>query len=214
MQKSERNAVVLVHGIFDSSSVMKPLRNALESQGFRALAPDLLPCDGSVSVATLAAELASFIQRNLSDDEAFSIVAFSMGGLISRYYLQCLNGLSRAQTLITLGAPHNGSALAFFRIGDGFRDLRQGSKLLGELKRTEERLRPLNPLSIYTPFDLMIAPFTSSIWRVATNLSFPIPIHCGLLSSPKVHRAIFEHLSRHQSLNSRSIDCASQSLSL
>ncbi len=211
MQKSERNAVersavVLVHGIFDSSSVMKPLRLALEARGFRTFAPDLLPCDGSASIAMLAAELRQFIQKHLDEDDAFSIVAFSMGGLISRYYLQCLNGISRTQTLITLGAPHNGSALAFFRIGDGFRDLRQGSKLLGELKRTEERLRPLNPLSIYTPFDLMIVPYTSSIWRVAKNISVAVPIHCSLLSSPKIHGLIFSHLLAHQT--------QSQSLSL
>ncbi|MFN3345237.1 MAG: esterase/lipase family protein [Chloroherpetonaceae bacterium] len=191
--------VVLVHGLFDNSSVMKPLRLALETQGFRTFAPDLFPCDGSASIATLAKYLRQFIQQHLAEDDAFSIVAFSMGGLISRYYLQCLNGISRTQTLITLGTPHNGSALAFFRSGEGFRDLRQGSLLLRTLKETEDSLRPLYPLSIYTPFDLMIVPYTSSIWRVAKNVSISVPIHCSLLSSPKVHRVIFSHLLAHQS---------------
>lgn len=191
--------VVLVHGLFDNSSVMKPLRLALETQGFRTFAPDLLPCDGSASIATLAKELRQFVQQHLAEDDAFSIVAFSMGGLISRYYLQCLNGISRTQTLITLGTPHNGSALAFFRSGEGFRDLRQGSLLLRTLKETEDSLRPLYPLSIYTPFDLMIVPYTSSIWRVAKNVSISVPIHCSLLSSPKVHRVIFSHLLARQS---------------
>ncbi len=192
--------MLLVHGMFDSSSVMKPLRCALESQGFRTYSPDLVPCDGSASIATLAHQLDSFVQTHLAD-ERFCIVAFSMGGLIARYYLQCLNGMAHAQTLITLGTPHNGSALAFFRIGDGFRDLRQGSALLRTLRQTEDTLRPLNPLSIYTPFDLMIVPYTSSIWRIAKNVSVPLPIHCALLSSPKVHRFIFSHVSQRQSLN-------------
>ncbi len=190
--------LVLVHGLFDSSSVMKPLRLALETQGFRMFAPDLLPCDGSASIATLAAELRQFIQKHLAEDDTFSIVAFSMGGLVSRYYLQCLNGISRTQTLITLGTPHNGSALAFFRTGEGFRELRQGSLLLRTLKETEDSLRSLYPLSIYTPFDLMIVPYTSSIWRVAKNVSVALPIHCSLLSSPKVHGLIFSHLLAHQ----------------
>jgi len=200
LTKTKQPAMLLVHGIFDSSSVMKPLRCALESQGFRTHSPDLVPCDGSASISTLAHQLDSFIQTYLAD-ERFCIVAFSMGGLIARYYLQCLNGMVRTQTLITLGTPHNGSALAFFRIGDGFRDLRQGSELIRTLRQTEDTLRPLNPLSIYTPFDLMIVPYTSSIWRIAKNVSVPLPIHCGLLSSPKVHRLIFSHLSHLQSLN-------------
>ncbi len=207
---SKSHTVLLVHGIFDSSSVMKPLRKALEKQGFRTLSPDLVPCNGSASIATLAEKLDQFIETHLSADEAFSIVAFSMGGLISRYYLQCLNGVARARTLVTLGTPHHGSALAFFRIGDGFRDLRQGSALLRTLKQSEDMLRPLNPLSIYTPFDLMIVPYTSSIWRVAKNVSIAVPIHCSLLSSPNVHRAIFTHLvaaqSELQSLNSPSLN--------
>ncbi|MFQ3599518.1 MAG: alpha/beta fold hydrolase [Chloroherpetonaceae bacterium] len=207
------HTVLLVHGIFDSSSVMKPLRNALESQGFRTFSPDLVPCDGSASIATLAEKLDHFIQTHLADGEAFSLVAFSMGGLISRYYLQCLNGVARTQTLITLGTPHHGSALAFFRIGNGFRDLRQGSALLRTLKQSEDMLRPLNPLSIYTPFDLMIVPYTSSIWRVAKNVSIAVPIHCSLLSSASVHRAIFTHLvaaqSELQSLNSPSLNFSS-----
>lgn len=208
------NTVLLVHGMFDSSSVLKPLRIALESQGFRTFSPDLTPCDGSAPIATLAEKLDDFIQTHLSNDEAFSIVAFSMGGLISRYYLQCLNGVNRAKTLITLGTPHNGSALAFFRTGEGFRDLRQGSTLLDTLKQTEEMLRPLNPLSIYTPFDLMIVPYTSSIWRIAKNVSLAVPIHCSLLSSPRVHQVIFTHLveqqSDSQSLNSPSLHFSSQ----
>ncbi len=200
--------MLLVHGMFDSSSVMKPLRCALESQGFRTYSPDLVPCDGSASIATLAHQLDSFVQTHLAD-ERFCIVAFSMGGLIARYYLQCLNGMAHAQTLITLGTPHNGSALAFFRIGDGFRDLRQGSALLRTLRQTEDTLRPLNPLSIYTPFDLMIVPYTSSIWRIAKNVSVPLPIHCALLSSPKVHRFIFSHVSQRQSLNLPALNVSS-----
>ncbi|MCS6988654.1 MAG: alpha/beta fold hydrolase [Chloroherpetonaceae bacterium] len=193
---SSSRAVVLVHGIFESSSAMKSLRHVLESQGFRVYAPDLAPHDGSASIAFLAERLAAFIEETLASDESFSIVAFSMGGLTSRYYLQRLNGVSRAQTFITLGTPHRGSALAFFRTGEGFRDLRQGSSLLKTLRANEDSLRPLNPLSIYTPFDLMIVPYSSSIWRVAQNLSLPIATHCGLLSSPRVHRVVLAHLSK------------------
>ena len=37
------------------------------------------------------------------------LIAHSMGGLISRYYLECLEGWKSTRTLITLGTPHLGS---------------------------------------------------------------------------------------------------------
>jgi triacylglycerol lipase len=191
---SLRYPVLLVHGIFDRSSVMKPLRQFLESEGFRVVAPDLTPCDGSLAISSLAEQLDQFVQKEIPPDEAFSIVAFSMGGLVARYYLQIRTGAERTRTLVTLGSPHNGSALAFFRNGDGFRDLRQGSALLKQLKAAESRLSHLALFSIYTPFDAMIVPFLSSRWALAENISLPIPTHCGLLSSPKAHQAVLREL--------------------
>jgi hypothetical protein len=37
------------------------------------------------------------------------LIGHSMGGLISRYFLECLGGWREARTLITLGTPHSGS---------------------------------------------------------------------------------------------------------
>lgn len=51
-----------------------------------------------------------------------SVIGHSKGGMIGRYYVNCLNGSKRVHTLITLASPHQGSPWALFShlIGFGF----------------------------------------------------------------------------------------------
>ncbi len=42
-------------------------------------------------------------------DARLILVGHSMGGLVSRYFLECLGGWQHTRTLITLGTPHRGS---------------------------------------------------------------------------------------------------------
>jgi len=45
-------------------------------------------------------------------DAKLVLVGHSMGGLVSRYFLECLGGWQYTRTLITLGTPHRGSVNA------------------------------------------------------------------------------------------------------
>jgi hypothetical protein len=42
-------------------------------------------------------------------DAKLVLIGHSMGGLVSRYFLECLGGWKETRTLITLGTPHRGS---------------------------------------------------------------------------------------------------------
>ena len=42
-------------------------------------------------------------------DARLVLIGHSMGGLVSRYFLECLEGWKSTRTLITLGTPHQGS---------------------------------------------------------------------------------------------------------
>lgn len=42
-------------------------------------------------------------------DARLVLIGHSMGGLVSRYFLECLGGWQHTRTLITLGTPHRGS---------------------------------------------------------------------------------------------------------
>jgi pimeloyl-ACP methyl ester carboxylesterase len=74
-----------------------------------------------------ARRLADFIARQLprwrahsgSADAKVILIGHSMGGLISRYYVEALEGWRSCQTLITIGTPHWGSVDALEAICNG-----------------------------------------------------------------------------------------------
>lgn len=53
------------------------------------------------------------------DSAQLIIVAHSMGGLVSRYFLECLGGWRHTRTLITLGTPFRGSVKALDYLVNG-----------------------------------------------------------------------------------------------
>ncbi|MFI1731369.1 hypothetical protein ACH40E_19550 [Streptomyces acidicola] len=54
------------------------------------------------------------------DEPKVVFLCHSMGGLITRYYLECLGGAEIARTLVTIGTPHQGAAKAVrFLTGNG-----------------------------------------------------------------------------------------------
>src|SRR6185503_9065345 len=42
-------------------------------------------------------------------DARLVLIGHSMGGLVSRYFVECLGGWKATRTVITLGTPHRGS---------------------------------------------------------------------------------------------------------
>ncbi len=57
-------------------------------------------------------QLASFIDQNSMAEEMVNLVGHSMGGLIGRGYLEASSG-GKLSSLLTVGSPHKGSALAY-----------------------------------------------------------------------------------------------------
>ena len=98
--------------------------NVLENAGFseHAKPPNLLAFaydwrkDNALAAARLADAVEKFAQP-LGADIEITLLAHSMGGLVSRYYLESgfflgRHGFSRIKSLITMGTPHLGSPLA------------------------------------------------------------------------------------------------------
>ncbi len=54
-------------------------------------------------------------------DARLVLVAHSMGGLVSRYFLECLEGWKNTRALITFGTPYAGSLMALQALSLGFR---------------------------------------------------------------------------------------------
>ena len=174
---------MLVHGIFDSSKIFRRMAVWLSKHGFRPLAPDLTPNNGATGLDELAIQLRSFADHNLPDGQPFDLVGFSMGGLVARYYVQRLGGIERVRRLITISAPHRGSYVAYAMGNKGVKQMRPGSVFLEDLNRDAALLERVHFTSIWTPFDLMVVPASSSRLGVGQGYICPIPIHSWMLRS-------------------------------
>jgi triacylglycerol lipase len=89
--------------------------------------------------------------------ERIHVIGHSMGGLIARYYVQCLGGDERVHTLVTLGSPHGGTATAYLvphRLG---RQLRPDSDVVNELAAPAPDCRT-RFLALWSDLDQMIVP--------------------------------------------------------
>ncbi|WP_327293220.1 esterase/lipase family protein [Streptomyces sp. NBC_01198] len=127
--------VLLLHGFVDNRSTFAVLRRSLHHHGWTQVqALNYSPLIGDIRTA------AELLGRHVEEICAQSgrrrvdIVGHSLGGLIARYYVQCLGGDRRIRTLVTLGTPHAGTravpALAPHPI---IRQMRPGSDVLTEL---------------------------------------------------------------------------------
>ena len=105
--------VVLVHGFFSTNKIFFLMKKRFEEAGFKCFAPTLKPIDAKYGLEDLGQKLKSEINNHLGDNLEFILVGFSMGGIISRYYLQELGGIYRVKQFISISAPHHGSYLAY-----------------------------------------------------------------------------------------------------
>ncbi|MFF6907820.1 lipase family alpha/beta hydrolase [Streptomyces sp. NPDC012389] len=151
--------VVLLHGFIDNRSVFLLLRRALARHGRRHLA--------SLNYSPFTRDLrtaAELLGRHVEElcartgQREVDIVGHSLGGLIARYYVQRLGGDRRVRTLVTLGTPHGGTAVA---PGAGLhpivRQMRGGSTLIEELRRPAPGCRT-RFVSFWSELDQVMVP--------------------------------------------------------
>ncbi|MBV0933811.1 alpha/beta fold hydrolase [Marinobacterium weihaiense] len=119
------NKVVVLHGLYMSGLVMRPLCTRLHKRGYQTL--NLSYNTLEPDMAAITQQLDAFIGR-----EPTAFVCHSMGGLIARRYLEGNSPASRyVDPVITLGTPHKGSVLA--------REI-HASRLKGMLKNSVDYL--------------------------------------------------------------------------
>lgn len=189
-----KGRVVLVHGIFDTRFTMKPLRKAITAAGYECFMPTLEPVDARKGLEVLAGELRKVVDERWGPEERFSIVAFSMGGLVSRYYLQNLGGAARCDGLHTIATPHQGTYMAYLYPGLGTRQMRPDSKFIQELQRTERALEGLSLTSYRSPLDVVMLPTDSPRWEPAENVRLWSAIHPALMWEKDLHRDLLGRL--------------------
>jgi triacylglycerol lipase len=191
----QRNPVLLVHGIFDTGRVFDKMIPYLKQKGWVVHDLDLVPNNGHGALDQLAQQVADYVKATFSPQQPIDLVGFSMGGIVSRYYVQKLGGVNRVQRFITLSAPNHGTWIAFCHQGHGCIQMRPNSPFLQDLNRDVSQLEQIDFTSIWTPYDLMILPANSSQMPVGRQVIVPVLTHAGMLTDSRSLAAVVEALA-------------------
>jgi len=191
----DRHPVLLVHGIWKDQSAFRRMTRYLEKQGFPVHGLDLVPNDGSAGIDHLAGQVKAYIDASFPEGAPIDLIGFSMGGLVTRYYIQRLGGIERVRRFITISSPHHGTRWAHTRSLPGYLHMRPDSPFLKDLNSDVSMLSRLNFTSIWTPLDLMIAPADSSRLPVGEEVLVAAPIHALMLHDPRSLKAVAAALS-------------------
>ncbi len=176
--------VVLVHGIWDRGRIFAPMVRALERQGCRCLAPSLTPNDGSAGIRPLAQQLAARIDARFGPTQPVVLVGFSLGGLVTRDYVQNLAVPGRVRGVFLISTPSHGTLWALLACGSGTRQLGCESPAIQALNRDDRAWRRVPIHAYWTPYDLMIVPATSTRWPAGHTQEIFCPLHPWMVRNP------------------------------
>lgn len=191
--------VLLVHGIWDQGVRFDRMRAELERAGRGpVLALDLSPNDGTAAIEALAEQVdraAGELLRSASAAQ-LDLVGFSMGALVSRYWVQRMGGKERARRFVSISGPHHGTLTAFAMGKPGVLSMRPKSPLLAALDADRDPWGAAEVHTMWTPYDLMIVPAHSSQLRgVASDHCIPIALHRWMITHPRAIERVVAILS-------------------
>lgn len=192
---SGRNPVLLIHGLTDTTLVFRQMTAYLSAQGFSVHSFDLTPNNGVMPLDQLAVQVADYIAKSFDPEQPLDIIGFSMGGIVSRYYIQRLGGIERVQRFVSISAPNNGTFTAYLSGRPGCMQMRPDSPLLQDLNQDSAMLNRLNVTVIWTPYDLMIVPPNSSQMSMGKEVIIPTRFHGWMPADSRCLQAVAEALS-------------------
>lgn len=197
------NVVLLVPGIFDLGFSMKRMKAALDSAGFAAHYIHLEYNSGWYGMEFLSHQLGSQVEALAEPGESLALVGFSMGGIVARHYLQHLGGLGRVHKFISMASPHFGSYWANCLPYRGGRQLGVGSSFLAKMNEEVHSLAPVEPVSIWTPYDLTIVPHRSALLPLGRSYEVPVALHRWVPVDRRVISLVTDELSSALGENGR-----------
>jgi pimeloyl-ACP methyl ester carboxylesterase len=158
--------------------------------------------DNTVAARKLARESHDWLQRwresSGNRDAELILIGHSMGGIVSRYFLECLDGWKDTKALVTFGTPYRGSLNAL----DGFANgVRKGPVDLTDLIRELTAMYQLLP--IYECYDagdgkLVRVGETAGIPGVdAAKAAAALQFHRSIENAQKSNAALPQYQAKH-----------------
>jgi triacylglycerol lipase len=195
---SQTYPILLVPGWADDATNLIPLRDLLIEAGWpkdQVVAVSFAdPVGSNAAHAREIAEAAEALRIRTGAPQ-IDVIAHSMGGLATRYFLTNLlrDGqagfrASPVRRVVFLGTPHRGTIIAALAWGNGGREMLPGSPFLTTLNAQPPVPVGIEALAVRTPVDLRIIPAASGELRGSGVRSIEIccPSHGGLVEDPRV----------------------------
>jgi pimeloyl-ACP methyl ester carboxylesterase len=192
--------VLLVHGFGHNSSAWFMLRKALKRAGFTSVhTMNYNPL--AHDIPEIAEKLSNRVEmiRGLTGSDKVNLVGHSLGGVVSRWYVQEMDGDLKVNTAITLSSPHRGTIAAWVPAGRTARECRPGSWVM---HRLNDGVLPTHVrwVAFYGDTDALVQPIRSG--RIdapalnARNVLVPGMGHMGMLLDGHVVNQVVEELLR------------------
>lgn len=193
-----RTPVILVPGWSEEGQDLEPLKKLFVDAGWpptSVLVQEFEDAEGSNR--DHARELAAGVDslRALTGAERVDVVAHSMGGLATRFYLQG-GGAERVRRVAFLATPHRGTWVAYLAWGEGGREMHPGSFFLLDLQRFRGVPEGVEAITVRTKVDLHIIPPESARLTGIPDVEVCCPSHLGLLTHPDAFQAVERFFTR------------------
>ncbi|MGD1804884.1 esterase/lipase family protein [Dapis sp. BLCC M126] len=188
------NPILLIHGIFDTIRIFDKMSRYLKQLGWEVYSLNLIPNYGILGLDKLAEQVADYVDKTFPPNQPFDLIGFSMGGIVSRYYVQRLGGIDKVERFITVSSPHNGTLTGYALNLAAPKQMRPNSDFLENLNQDLHLLEQINFTSIWTPYDAMIIPARSSQVPVGRDIKIDVLLHAWMISDEKVLKVIVEEL--------------------
>lgn len=220
--QDEAGPVLLVPGFGGATSGLEVLAGALRVNG-RDVSVLPLPGDGRGDLRDQAQALSEAAGAAIARTGAASVdvVGYSAGGVVARIWVAEYGGAGLARRVVTLGAPHHGTALAGIAedVAPGAcplacRQLDPDSDLLRGLNSGDETPEGPAFVSIWTTLDETVTPPDSA--RLAGAIGLTVQgvcadsrvTHSGLVTDPLVAAMVAEQLRTTPPVSLSARDCS------
>ena len=197
---TNKRPIFLVHGLWNNPKLFEKLIERIEDVDCQLYRPHLPHSFGKTSLWKLARDLDSKIEELVGPKIEIDIVGFSMGGLISRIWLQNYDGFLRTKRFFSIGTPHLGTYTAqiipsFLMPGLG--EMKRGSNLVAQLNNDLTPLTSLECISFYTKWDLMSFPGWQAKLPLGNSYELPVLTHKELITNTSALEILVEKIFKN-----------------
>lgn len=190
--------ILLVPGWLDTARDLAAMRIRLLGAGWPGEFVEALTFDEPTGSNRIhAVELAEAVDTLLarSGAEEVDIVAHSMGGLATRWYLRT-HPDAPVRRVAFLGSPHRGTLAAHLAWGEARQEMMPDSPFLDTLNAEAPAPEGVEAITVRTVMDTHIVPGESATLPDVVDHELCCPTHPGLIRDDQVFEIVLEFLER------------------